>query len=161
MPQLSILATLAGEDRIISDDGALPWRIAEDDKYFTSIIKNQTVIAGRKMFESNARDISKARNRIVLTKNVGFSHQGITTAYSPEDALQKAQDYGALEVFIIGGGEIFKTFLPRASTLYLTVIDRDIQGDMTFPGCSGFKVESEEEKRIGRNVLTFIELKRG
>lgn len=158
--QISILASLAGEKRVISENGSLPWKINEDEKHFTSLIKNRTVIVGRKTFESKVRDLSGAKNRLVLTRNISFYREGAIPAYSPEDALQKASELGAEEVFVVGGGEIFEIFLPKADTLYLAVLNRDLSGDMFFPECGDFRITSEEEKQSGRAILTFTELER-
>ncbi|MDZ7726461.1 MAG: dihydrofolate reductase [Candidatus Campbellbacteria bacterium] len=159
-PKILMLATIAGEDRVISKDGALPWRIPEDEKHFSSTIKNQTVIIGRKAFEANVRDLKNARHKIVLTQNINLFYEGVITAYSPEDALQKAQELGSKEVVVVGGGLSFATFLPQTTTLYLTVIDQDLAGDITFPECNNFEIVSEEEKKLGRNTITFTELER-
>lgn len=160
LPQITIIATLAGEQRIISENGSLPWKISEDEKHFSSLIKNQIVIAGRKTFEADVRDLTPAKHRITLTRNIGFYRQGALPAYSLEDALQKASELGAEEAFVIGGKEMFDLFLSKATSLYLTVLNRDLSGDLSFPECSDFKIVSEEEKQAGRMLLTFTELER-
>lgn len=158
--QLSMLVTVAGSDRIISAGGVLPWRFSEDDKRFASMIKNRTVIIGRKAFMANVRNLSLAKKKMVLTRDVNFSHEGAIIAYSPEDALEKSREDSGGEVFVIGGGEVFATFLPFVETIYMSIINRDIKGDISLPACHGFEIAAEEEVREARTVITLTELQR-
>ena len=67
--------------------------------------------------------------------------------YSVEDALEKAKGFGNNEIFVIGGGEIYKQMLPYTDKLYLTIIDAEADGDVFFPDYSEFKKETLREER--------------
>ncbi|PHV70504.1 diacylglycerol kinase [Sporanaerobium hydrogeniformans] len=109
--------------------GQMPWHIPEDLAYFRRMTKGHTVLMGRKTFESIGRPLPHRQN-IVLTHDKNFHAEGVTTLHSMKEALAfcKTQEI----VFIIGGGEIYKAFLPYASRLYITLVDKDVEGDTTF-----------------------------
>ena len=108
----------------------MPWNIPEDLEYFKSITTGHTILMGRKTFESIGRPLPNRRN-IILTRNKNFSSDGIETVHSLEEALDLCQKLP--EVFIIGGGQIYKAFFPYANRLYLTLINKTVIGDTTFP----------------------------
>lgn len=108
----------------------MPWHIPEDLKYFKEMTIGYPVIMGRKTFESIGHPLPHRRN-IVLTRNMSFSHEQVEVFHNLEDVLQLC--YTFPKSFIIGGGEIYTAFLPYADYLYLTLIDRIINGDTSFP----------------------------
>ncbi len=92
-----------------------------------------------------------------------FKSEGVMVAHSLEEALLLAVGKpGDSEVFVIGGGEIYKQALPLADKLYLTVIDKEVEGDTFFPDYSDFKKvvwQSEEQQSDGFRYR-FLELER-
>ena len=113
----------------IGIDNKLPWHISEDLRYFKEVTKGHTVLMGRKTFESIGRPLPNREN-IVLTRDKSFTAQGITAVHSLEEALTFCRSKD--QIFIIGGGEIYKQFLPYADKLYITLVDKEIQGDTDF-----------------------------
>lgn len=113
----------------IGIDGKLPWHISEDLKYFKKTTQGHTVIMGRKTYESIGCPLPN-RTNIVLTRDKNFSAEGIQTIHSLEEGLQLCKNN---DVFIIGGGEIYSLFLPYADYLYITLVDKIINGDTSFP----------------------------
>lgn len=108
---------------------------------------------GRKTFESIGRPLPDRVN-IVVTRNKDFAAAGVTIVHSLEEALRLTQTLAQdtpnnenLEVFIIGGGEIYKEALPFADKIYLTVVESDAEGDVFFPDYSEFKKETFREER--------------
>lgn len=115
---------------VIGVGGELPWHLPNDLQRFKQLTMGKPIIMGRKTFESIGRPLPGRKN-IVLTKNIDFSVEGIECYSSLILAL------GALEneeeVFIIGGGMIYKEALPRVTTIYLTEVMTQLDGDAYFP----------------------------
>ncbi len=149
---ISIIVAVAGSKRVIGKKGGMPWHIPEELKRFREITTGHPIIMGRKTYESIGRVLPE-RTNIVITRDPSFAAEGIVIARSLEEALQLAKDQpGNDEVFVIGGGEIYKQALPLADKLYLTVIDMEIEGDTFFPDYSEFKKvvwQSEEQESDG------------
>ena len=132
MPEVVIIAAVA-KNRVIGRDNQLIWHIPEDMAHFKALTRGQTVIMGRKTWESlpDAFRPLPGRINIVISRNPGFQAAGGTVVGSLEDALAAAGD--AEIAFVIGGAELYRQALPLADRLYLTEIDRDFAGDAFFP----------------------------
>lgn len=106
----------------------IPWYIPADFAYFKKITMGKTVIMGRKTFESIGKPLPGRKN-IVITRDTDYNPEGCTTVNS----IQKAMNFiGEEEVFIIGGAEIYKEFLPLSDRLYLTLIEKEFEADTFF-----------------------------
>ncbi len=125
---ISLIAALA-VDRVIGFENAMPWRLSADLAWFKRNTLNKTVVMGRKTYESLGQPLPGRRN-IVLSRHPG-SDGRVIWVESVAEALAAAG--AAEEVMIIGGGNIYQQFLPRAQRLYLTHIDAEIDGDTYFP----------------------------
>lgn len=123
------------ENRVIGKNGALPWRIPADLKFFKEKTTGHAIVMGRRTFESIGRALPNRLN-IVVTRSVDFSAPGIVVAPSIEAALkiavERSTEWGD-EVFVIGGGEIYKQSLACADRIYLTKVRATIEGDTYFP----------------------------
>ncbi|MDY7107407.1 MAG: dihydrofolate reductase [Planctomycetota bacterium] len=126
---VTIIAAMS-ENRIIGRAGALPWRLPADLKRFKSLTTGHTVIMGRRTYESIGRPLPDRRS-IVVTRDAGYRAEGVVVVLSLEDALQQVADDE--EVFIIGGGEIYRHALPVADRLELTILHAEVEGDTRFP----------------------------
>ena len=128
-PAVSLIAAMS-ENRVIGRGGHLPWRLPDDLKYFKQLTVDHTVIMGRRTFDEIKRPLDNRRN-VVITRNKEFRPHGVTVVPSLKEALA----VGATEdeVFVIGGGEIFRMSLPIASRIYLTVVHAQVEGDTFFP----------------------------
>ena len=127
--KISIIVA-ASSNNVIGADGRLPWRLPEDLRHFKAVTMGKPLVMGRATFESIGRALPGRRN-IVITRQRGFVAEGCTVAGSPREALAAAGD--AAEVMVIGGGEIYREFLPRADRIYLTRVQAEVDGDTTFP----------------------------
>ncbi len=123
------LIVATSKNNQIGINNQLPWHIPEDLAYFKEMTKGHTVLMGRKTFESIGRPLPHRQN-VVLTRDKNFNPAGVTVLHCLEEALTFCQEQDL--VFIIGGGEIYKAFLPYATNLYITLIDKDIEGDTSF-----------------------------
>lgn len=126
---VSLVAAVAANG-VIGRDGGLPWRLPEDLRFFKRLTTGHTVIMGRKTWDELGKPLPDRRN-IVVTRNPLLSCPGAERAASLGEALGLAT--GDAQVFIIGGGEIYRQALPLADRMYLTEIDAAVEGDTRFP----------------------------
>ncbi len=134
---VSQIAAMA-KNRVIGSNLKLPWHIPEDLKFFKDTTKGHIIIQGRKTYESLGYRPLPNRLNIILTRNpeaVPF-HKDIVVFTNLKEALDYAQtktgEWGD-EVFIGGGEEIYRQALPYTDRIYLTVIDKEFDGDTRFP----------------------------
>ena len=129
---LSVIVAVA-ENGVIGNAGRMPWHISEDLKRFKRITSSHPVVMGRKTFESLGSKPLPNRLNIVVTRNPEFAvPEGVVAVSSLEQVAEKYKDT-AEEVFIIGGGEIYRQAVPLAAKLYLARIQAAPQGDTHFP----------------------------
>ncbi len=158
-PKISIIAALA-KNRVIGGGNTMLWHIKEDFKRFKEITSGHPVIMGRKTFESIGRPLPM-RTNIVISRDAKQVADGVVMASSLEEAILNAAVIDEHEVFIIGGGQIYKEALPLADKLYLTLVDLDVAGDTYFPDCSEFsKITYKKESHDENYSYTFLELER-
>ncbi len=129
MTRISLIAAIA-RNRIIGANNALPWRLPEDLRHFKAVTMGHPVIMGRRTFESIGKPLL-GRSNIVVTRSSAFAATGCAVVNSPAAAL--AACGGCDEAFVIGGAELYGALLGRADFMYLTEIDREIEGDTRFP----------------------------
>jgi dihydrofolate reductase len=159
--KISLITSLGARTRLIGRDSTLPWRIPDDLKRFKQITLGHPVIMGRKTYESIGRPLP-GRTNIVVTRSQDFYADEVEIARSLNDAIEKARAIEPNEIFVIGGGEIFKQALPLADKLYLTLIDDDSEGDTYFPEYESlFKKETFREEREHESLrYTWLDLER-
>lgn len=127
---VTIIAAV-GRDRAIGRNGDLVFYVREDLRHFKALTTGNTVVMGRKTFESLPKGALPNRRNIVITRQADFAAPGTERASSLEEAL--AMSSGE-EVFIIGGGEIYRQAIGVADRLELTYIDADTpDADTYFP----------------------------
>ena len=127
---ISIIVAVS-EDWGIGKDNDLLWHISEDLKRFKALTTGNTVLMGKRTWESLPRRPLPGRMNIVLTDNPGETIKDAVTAYSLQDALDKCDK--DKEVFIIGGGSIYRQFMPIADRLFITHVHRKAPADIYFP----------------------------
>lgn len=112
----------AGEQNEIGKQNQLLWRLPNDLKFFKNTTWGMPVIMGRKTYESIAGEPLPGRINIVVTQNTGFhpNNEKVRVASSIEQAIVMAGETDCKEVFIAGGGEIYKQSLPLTHRIYLT-----------------------------------------
>jgi dihydrofolate reductase len=128
MQNISLIVAM-NQDNVIGVDNQLPWHIAEDLKFFKQVTLGKTIIMGRKTFESIGRVLPNRQN-IVITHNKEFSVPGVVTVANVDEALDINKNES--EVFIIGGGEIFKLAIGLANKMYITVIDIKVKNPSAY-----------------------------
>jgi dihydrofolate reductase len=118
-----------GHNQVIGINNKLPWCLPAELAYFKKVTMGHPIIMGRKTFESIGRPLP-GRTNVVLTHDMKFSVEGVSTLHSVNEVLEL---YKGTEVFVIGGAQIYRQFLPFAEHLYITMIDQDFEGDEFFP----------------------------
>lgn len=118
---------------VIGKDNSIPWSIPDDLKRFKELTIRKTIVMGRKTFES-LPGILPGRKHIVFTNNKEYkvSDPNVEIVYDISKFIEENQSSNE-EIFIIGGGEIYKIFYPVSNKLYTTEISIDIDGDTIFP----------------------------
>lgn len=114
----------------IGADNNLLWHISEDMKYFKRITAGHTVVMGRRTFESIGRPLPK-RHNIVVSGTLDGSMEGVEVIRDLTPLLE-AFSRSEEEVFILGGGKVYAQTLPFCSRLYITEVDKAIEGADTF-----------------------------
>lgn len=126
------------EDRVIGANGDLPWKLPEDLAFFKRTTKGHPIVMGRKTYESIGRPLPGRRN-IVLTRDPLWSAEGVETIPRPDwlvmlPGLAHPGDTGPVnKVFIIGGSEIYKAFLPHLDEILISHVEGSYSGDTFFP----------------------------
>lgn len=150
---------------VIGRNGDLPWKLSDDLKHFAKITSGQTVVMGRKTYESIVKRLGHAlpnRKNIVITSQADFNAPDCTVFHSVEEVVKIFPSLGK-EIFVIGGGEIYKHFLPVTDKLYITEVSVNCEGDAFFPDLEKDKweiVSSETHSKDDRNSFdfTFLEM---
>jgi dihydrofolate reductase len=126
---LLALICAMSQNRVIGKNNHLPWYLPADLVYFKTITLGQTVVMGRKTYESIGHPLPDRQN-IVLSTTQSFHPPGVLVVRSNEAVLQRA---ATATVFIIGGFLLYQQFLPYAGRIYLTLIEATFEGDVFFP----------------------------
>ncbi len=127
--KISLIVAMA-RNRTIGVNNTLPWRIPEDLRHFKALTMGHHMIMGRKTFDSIGKPLP-GRTTVVVTRNQTFQAEGCIVVHSLEDAVAACANDE--EIFVVGGAELYAQALPLASTLYLTEIEQDVDGDAYFP----------------------------
>jgi dihydrofolate reductase len=127
---ISIIVAVS-EDWGIGKDNELLWHISEDLKRFKRLTTGNTVVMGKKTWESLPRRPLPGRKNIVLTDNPEEIIENAVTCYSIDDALSKCSP--GEEIFIMGGGSIYRQFMPLADRLYISHVHKKAPADIYFP----------------------------
>lgn len=126
---ISIIAAVA-ENGVIGSGNRMPWHISEDLRRFKAVTLGHPVVMGRRTFGSLGRPLP-GRTNVVITRNPAYKPEGCTVVGSLEDALSLFDP--AEEVFVIGGGEIYRQAMDVADRLYITRVHAGFDGDTHFP----------------------------
>ena len=126
---VSIIVAIA-QNGTIGDKNSLLWHIKEDMRFFRTTTSGHPVIMGRKTFESLGSKPLPKRTNIVITRD-DREFEGALTAHSLEEAIRMAGEDE--EIFVMGGAQIYREALLVVDRMYITVVERDYEGDTSFP----------------------------
>jgi len=173
--KISIIAAV-GKNNELGKGNDLVFKLPADMKHFKDITTGHIVIMGRKTYESIGRPLPNRKN-IVLTLDKKFKTDGIEIAYSVEEAIKLARTNPSLalplsgeekntEIFVIGGGQIYKLFMSIADKLYITHINATFKdADVFFPEIIPIvfgEMKREHHKKDEKNIYDydFVEYER-
>lgn len=167
-----------GNNRVLGQNNELLWHIPDDLKRFKTLTLGHPVIMGRKTFESIVAVIGKplpGRTNVVISRDPDYKGPSFVektvdkSGWAPvlvytslDEAIAAASEIDTDQIFVIGGGQIYKAALPRTDTLYLTLINDTKDGDVYFPAYeTEFTNKTFEEQRAWNGLAyTWVDLKR-
>ncbi len=157
-PEISLILARA-ENGVIGSAGDIPWHIPADLRRFKQCTMGMPMIMGRKTFES-LPGLLPGRRHIVITRDAAWDEEGAETVHSVEEALKAAN---APLVWVIGGAEIYRLFLPRADRIELTEVHLSPKGDTALAPFGPEWIETHREAHKAENdvpAFDWITLKR-
>ncbi|TCK92688.1 dihydrofolate reductase [Natranaerovirga hydrolytica] len=140
------------KNNVIGKDNDIPWRIPGEQLRFKELTMNNTVIMGRKTYESLGRKL-KGRDIIVISKTLEENNNQYRVAHTINKALEMSK--GKDEVFIAGGGQLYKDTLHLADKLYITVLDDEIEGTIFYPKIDESQYNVTFEKYVTEAVIPY------
>ncbi len=129
MTRITLIAAL-GRNLAIGRDGEMPWHLPEDLRHFKETTMGHPLIMGRLTFDAIGRPLP-GRRTIVVTRSLAWHHAEVESAHSFPEALALAGP--ADEVFVVGGGQIYREAMPYATRMVLTEVDAAPAADTFFP----------------------------
>ncbi len=149
-----IIIVAISENNVIGKDGKIPWHIPEDLKRFRTLTMGNTVLMGRKTFESLGKPLD-GRENIVITRNTDFKPEGVKVFHSFEEAVEYCKDK---TTFVIGGQSVYEKALPIADRIEMTKVHKEVDGDTFFPSMKGkvVWVEATHDVHEGFTFITYV-----
>ena len=172
---ISLIAAIS-KNSVIGKENDLPWYLPEDLKHFKELTTGKTVLMGRKTFESILKRLGKPlpnRKNVIVTRDPNYAppltrpaatlSRGERSTNSITSPSGRGQGEGTVEIYasiddalkahagedilVAGGGEIFNQLINRADTLYITEVNKEVEGDVYFP-----KINPAQWKEIARKL---------
>lgn len=122
-PRVNLVAAI-DQKLAIGKDGDLPWRLPRDLQHFRCLTLGHVIVMGRKTYESIGKPLPKRRNIVLSSTLDGI--EGIEIARTMDEVMTKS--VGCQEIMVIGGREVYSTFLPLADKMYLTKVETTVKG---------------------------------
>lgn len=154
--EISLIVAVA-ENGVIGREGALPWRLSHDLRRFKRLTMGHHLVVGRKSYESIGRPLP-GRTLLIVTRQPDYAppaaapgddRGSVAVVHSLDAACERARRAGESELFVAGGGEIYRLALPRADRIYRTRVHVRSDGDVTFPQLAGEEWTVRESERYG------------
>ena len=121
------------KNRAIGRDNQIPWYLPADLRFFKEKTSGHHILMGRKTYESIGRPLPR-RTNIIITRQADYKAEGCVVLSSLLEGVEYAKKHGESELFIIGGGEIYRQALPVCSKIYYTEVDTEIvDANVFFP----------------------------
>jgi len=140
------LIVAASANNVIGNNNQLPWHLPADMKFFKNTTWGMPVIMGRKTFEAMQNKALPGRKNIIITRQENLKLKDSAVVNDFSDALFVARETDCKEVFVIGGGEIFKDVIDKANRIYMTRVHTILEGDAFFPEIDGKKWKQVSKK---------------
>lgn len=154
---ISIIVAIT-KNRVIGNEGKIPWRIKGEQKRFRELTTGNVIIMGRKSYEEIGKPLPN-RDTVLISRTLKVEEANCHTVSSLKEALEYVKDTDK-QVYIAGGAQVYEEALPYADVVYLTVIDMEIEGDRFFPEFENDFEMVEEERIEGEIPYTYYTYKR-
>lgn len=141
---ISIIVAVS-KNYVIGNKGVIPWRIKGEQSRFKQLTTGNTIIMGRKTFEEIGKPLPN-RKTILISRTKRIDEDNCVTVKSLAEALELVKNEN--EVFIAGGGQVYRDAMPYTDRIYITVIDRDFEGDVYFPQIPEKEFKKTFEERV-------------
>ena len=128
-PRLSLVVAMA-KNRVIGAAGRIPWHLPNELQLFKRITMGHPIVMGRKTYESIGR-LLPGRTTVIVTRQADYRVPGAIVVHSLDDAIAACGRDD--EIFVIGGGELYREALPSADRIYLTTVEAEPAGDTYMP----------------------------
>lgn len=125
---IALIAAFA-KNRVIGNEGCIPWKIKGEQRRFKELTKGNVVIMGRRSYEEIGKPLPN-RTTIVISNTIKIEDENCITAKSLVEAIELA---GNKDIYISGGSKLYEEALSLVEKMYITEIDCDIEGDTYFP----------------------------
>ena len=125
------IVVAAAENGVIGKDNQLLWKLSSDLKRFKTITSGYYILLGRKTFESIGKPLPN-RTSLIISRNYKCDLENCFVFQTINDAIVFAAQKNQEEIFVIGGGEIYKQIMPLVNTIHLTIVHTEIEGDTHF-----------------------------
>ncbi len=139
---INIIVAMA-PNRVIGKNNKLPWHIPDDLKNFKRLTTGNTVIMGRKTYESIGRPLPNRKNIVISTSMP--TTDVVTVCKSLQEGIMEAKLFGK-DVFIIGGASLYEQIIPLADKMFISYVKRDYDGDVYFPEFDENEWEIEQKE---------------
>jgi dihydrofolate reductase len=141
-------------NRVIGANNRIPWHLPEDFKWFKKMTTGQVIVMGRKTFESIGRPLPN-RTTIVLSRSA-ISIPGVTIVADLDQLKVARPEFAGRQIFICGGAKVYEQALPFCSDLFLTLVNRVVEGDNFFPHFEDrFELAQELAEHIEFKILHY------
>jgi len=143
------LIVAISKNNVIGNNGIMPWKIKGEQKRFKELTTGKTIIVGRKSFQEIGKPLPN-RKTIIISTTENIVTDNCTTVKSLVEAFNLAKDEE--EIFIAGGGQVYKEALPYADKIYITIIDKIVEGNVYFPEINKEDFIKTYEERIDGEI---------
>ncbi len=147
-----IQVAAVAENGVIGHEGDIPWSIPEDLKHFRAVTRDNTVVMGRRTFESIGHPLPY-RTNVVVTRDRDWSYDGVFVAHDIDEAIALAQDFDG-DVMVIGGAQVYAAAMDRATDQVLTEVHQSPHGDTTYPDWD--RTQWRETRREAHDGFDFV-----
>jgi dihydrofolate reductase/dihydrofolate reductase (trimethoprim resistance protein) len=156
---ISIIAAVA-KNGVIGINGTMPWHIPGELTRFKELTWGKSVIMGRITYEDLGRPLP-GRRIVVVSRSKTYSAPGLITCRSVEEAIERCRREREDEVFIAGGGDVYRQTIDLTDIFYMTIVDEEIEGDVYFPDVDWSTYDLiYKEEREGPPRYTYYTYKR-
>lgn len=138
-----------GKNRVIGLDNQMMWHIPSEFNHYRGLLGDHYFVIGRKNYDGSHHKLNMEK-ALVLTRNCDYECES-SIFYSPQEAIEFARDRGETELFVLGGEEIYRTFMPLIDTLYLSIVDIDQPGDAYFPPHENYSWHKKRHFKVPKN----------